>query len=153
MVRMWTPLLLLVALLIAACASTPQASHERDADAKQFATHPNAGTIYVYRSPFDSREDEDATLFIDGRIIGQTLPGGYFRIDSAPGRHVLHGTGPDLGQVALETRPGELYFVELTVKGRHSQFRLVPEATGRRQVARCCALMENWAPGQRPLLR
>lgn len=138
-------------LLAAACTSTPEAPPQQDALAKEFLTHPGAATIYVYRSPFN-HYDYDTVLFLDGRVIGSTLPGAYFRIDANPGRHVLHGTGVDIGKIALETRPGELYFVSLDVNGGHSFFRLVPEEVGKREVRACCALLENWAPGQRPFL-
>lgn len=151
--RIRTGLLLIAALLLAAaCASTPQASRERDAEAKTFQTHPNAGTIYVYRAEHDRLEDL-SVLYVDGRLIGETLPGSYFRIDTTPGRHVLHGVGADNGKIALETRTGQLYFVELRVLEGQSQFRAVPEQVGRNRVASCCALLESWAPGQRPLLR
>ena len=135
-----------------ACTSTPPALSQADALAKEFITHPNAATIYVYRSEFNHL-DTDTVLFLDGRVIGSTLPGAYFRINTTPGRHVLHGTGIDLGQITLETRPGQLYFVSLDVNGGHSNFRLVSEDEGRKRVRACCALLENWAPGQRPLLR
>jgi hypothetical protein len=151
MLKIVTLILALLALL-AGCASTPQGSRERDADAKQFVTHPNASTLYVYRSQFDRLEDE-AVLYVDQRLVGQTLPGGYFRVDTVPGHHVLHGMGVDIGKFELDTRPGELYFIELTVIEGHSHFWPVSEAVGRRRIVECCALLENWAPGQRPLFR
>src|SRR5205823_4432801 len=85
-------LAVIAATLFAACTSTPQASRAEDADAKAFQTHPSASTIYVYRSPFNYY-DYDSVLYINGRLVGRTLPGAYFRIDTVPGRHVLHGTG------------------------------------------------------------
>ena len=140
------------ALLVAAgCTYTPEASPQHDALAKEFLTHPNASTIYVYRSEFN-HFDNDSVLFLNGRLIGSTLPGAYFRIDIQPGRHVLHGTGIDVGQIALETRPGEIYFVALDVVAGHSQFRVVADQFGRERVRACCALLENWAPGQRPFI-
>ena len=147
-----TAFLAAAVFLLAACASTPQAPLERDADAKQFRTHPGSGTIYVYRSEHDRLED-DTVLYMDGRIVGQTLPGAYFRVDTAPGRRVLHGSGIDTGKIAIDTRPGQLYFVELHVIEGQSHFRLVPEPVGRQRIAKCCVLYESWAPGQRPLLR
>lgn len=138
-------------LLLAACASTPQASRQRDAEGKEFVTHPRASTLYVYRSPFNNTED--SVLYVDRRLIGATLPGAYFRIDVTPGTHTLHGNGIDLGDLTVHTRPGELYFIELAVIAGHSHFRPVPQALGRETVTACCALLENWAPGQRPLLR
>jgi hypothetical protein len=145
-------LIVAAALVVSACASTPQATPQRDADAKEFRTHPGASTIYVYRSPFNDYE-ADSVLFIDGRVIGATLPGAYFRIDAVPGRHVLHGTGIDIGQITLDTRPGEIYFVSHDVLAGHSRFQLVPDRVGQERVKACCALLENWAPGQRPFLR
>ena len=147
-----TMVAIVAAVLVSACASTPQASSERDAEAKQFYTHPNAATIYVYRSQFNHL-DTDSVLYVDGRLIGNTLPGAYFRIDAVPGQHILHGTGIDLGQIALNTRPGQLYFVSLDVIGGHSNFRLVPDHLARERVRACCAMLENWAPGQRPFVR
>jgi hypothetical protein len=142
----------ILCLLVAACASTPQASPERDAEARRFETHPGAATLYVYRSPFNTATD-DNVLYVDGRLIGSTLPGGYFRVNLPPGRHTLHGTGPDGGKLTFDVRPGTLYFVDLSVVAGNSHFQPVPESRGRRELASCCMLLENWAPGQRPLLR
>ena len=139
-------------LAVAGCTSTPQASPERDAFAKEFPTHPNASTIYVYRSPFN-QFDFDSALYLNGRLLGATVPGTYFRVDATPGRNVLHGSGIDIGEIALHTRAGEITFVSLEVLGGHSNFRVVPQATGEERVKACCALLENWAPGQRPFLR
>lgn len=147
----WLLWLLCVALLASGCASTPQATPDRDALAKEFITHPNASTIYVYRSPFN-HYDTNSVLYLDGRLIGSTLPGGYFRLDTSPGRHILHGTGIDVGELAIDTRPGQLYFVSLDVLGGHSNFGLVPEEVARERVRACCALFESWAPGQRPFV-
>lgn len=142
---------LTVMMLIAGCTSTPEATPARDALAKEFLTHPNASTIYVYRSEFD-HYSTDSVLYLDGRVIGTTVPGAYFRLDTTPGRHVLHGTGIDLGKITLETRAGEIYFVSVNINGGHSNFEVVPGAQGRERVRACCALLENWAPGQRPFL-
>lgn len=151
--RAWLGLLaVLLTLAVGGCTSTPQASAERDAQAKAFFTHPGASAIYVYRSTFNHL-DADSVLYLNGRLIGATLPGGFFRIDAVPGRQVLHGVGIDNGELVLHTRPGTLYFVSLTVLAGHSHFEVVGEPRGREQVVACCALLENWAPGQRPLLR
>jgi hypothetical protein len=143
------------ALALAACTSVPQASPERDAEVKQFLTHPNAAALYIYRPDFPSGEIEwtDSVLWVDDRLIGSTLPRTYFRLDLRQGKHVLRGDGPDLGRLALDTGTGEIYFVRLNVIGSTSHFALVPPETGKMEVLRCCVLMENWAPGQRPLLR
>jgi hypothetical protein len=142
----------LLVLALSGCASTPQASRERDAQAKTFETYPNAATVYIYRSPLNTAGGNNV-LYIDNRVIGETLPGTYFRVNLLPGKHTLHGTGHDQGQLTLDVRPEKLYFVQLESVSGNSLFRPVPEAQGRKTVSTCCALLETWAPGQRPLLR
>ena len=136
---------LIAALLTSACIFTPQASPQQDTLAKEFVTHPQAATIYVYRSRFNF-QDADGVLYLDGRIIGGTQPGTYFRIDTSPGMHTLHGTGSDIGQLMLETRGGQLYFVSAEMIGGHTTFRQVPEDVGRETVRTCCALIEALTP-------
>jgi hypothetical protein len=145
-------LLIAVVIAIAGCASTPQASRDRDADAKEFVIQPGASTLYVYRNDF-SLPGQDTNLWVDGRLIGATLPRAYFRVNVRPGKHLLRGDGSDTGSFLLETRPGELYFVSLSVINGNSYFALVKPEVGRATILACCALLENWAPGQRPLLR
>jgi hypothetical protein len=43
--------------------------------------------------------------------------------------------------------------VSLQAAGGISRFMLVKPEAGKRDILRCCSLMENWAPGQRPFLR
>ena len=139
-------------LALGGCTSTPEAPADRDAVAKEFNTHPGASTIYVYRSQFNNL-DFDSVLYLNGRLIGSTVPGTYFRLDAAPGHNALHGTGIDLGQIALDTRPGQLYFVSVDILGGHSHFEVVPDDVAKQRIASCCVLLENWAPGQRPFVR
>jgi hypothetical protein len=142
----------LLPALFAACASTPEASPDLDREAKQFVTHPEDSTLYVYRTDAATLED-DSVLWINGRLIGATLPRSYFRIHLNPGRQQLSGSGLDNGNLLLETRPGEAYFVRLQVVAGHSRFETVPADHARPELLACCGLLENWHPGQRPLLR
>jgi hypothetical protein len=144
----------LVAAALGGCASVPQADPQRDAEAKEFNSHPGSSTVYVFRNDFLGEPNTDDTvLYMDDRLIGGTLPGTFFRIDVRAGDHELHGIGYDQGSLKINTRSGEVYFVALNVVNGVSLFRQVEPETAKRQIARCCALMENWAPGQRPMLR
>jgi hypothetical protein len=144
-----------VALLVAlgGCASTPQATPARDAEAKQFLSTPGLAGIYVFRPDFQVAEMDDSTLYVDNRLIGATLPGTFFRIDVQPGPRVVSSSAAGSTELQLDTRPDVLYFVQLNVIGGNSRLALVDPETAKRAILRCCALMENWAPGQRPLLR
>jgi hypothetical protein len=135
MIRARLAWILLIAAFVG-CASTPQATAERDAEAKRFLARPDTAVLYV-----------------DGRLIGSTLPLTFFRFDVREGAHLLHGAGHDQGSLKLETRAGEIYFVMLLAANGTSDFRRVDAATGKRDILRCCSLMENWAQGQRPVLR
>lgn len=143
-------------LLIAlgGCASVPEALPARDAEAKQFEASPGSAALYVFRNDsVGNAWREDSVLYVNDRLVGATLPGTFFRIDLLPGNHVLYGVGHDQGSFRVRTAPGEAQFVALNVVNGSSRFaRVAPEAA-RREIARCCVLMENWQPGQRPLLR
>ena len=142
-------------LALAGCASTPQATAEQDTEAKQFNARPDAATVYVYRDDFAAEEpsSESPVLYVDGRLIGATLPGTFFRFTVRAGEHLLHGYDHDQGTLMLGTRSGEIYFVSLQATGGNSHFSTVTPDTGKQDILRCCSLLENWAPGQRPLLR
>ena len=136
------------------CTSTPQATAENDAAAKHFITHPGYAALYVFRDGFHNYRDlDDSVLYVNGRVIGTTLAGTYYRIDVEPGEHVLSGHGQDQGNLKVRAAAEEIAFVRLSVAGGVSQFQRVAPEAGKREIARCCVLMENWAPGQRPVLR
>ena len=143
------------ALALSACTSTPEASAGRDAEAKQFIAHPATAALYVYRTDFVTEEmmSSHSVLWLDGRLIGSTLPRTYFRIDARPGRRVLHGDGPDTGRLAVDVQAGEIYFVSLNAQGGTSRFALMKPDAGKREILRCCTLLESWTPGQRPFLK
>ena len=149
-------LLTITTLLVAlgGCASVPQATPERDAEAKQFITHPGFASIYIFRIDFGGNpSSEDPVVHVDGRLIGATLPRTYFRVDVLPGERLLHGIGYDQGSIKINVRPDEITFVSLDAMGGTSHFKQVDPETGKREILRCCSLMENWAPGLRPLFR
>lgn len=141
-------------LALGGCASTPLATPERDAEAKQFIARPDAATIYVYRDDFPTLEQatDGTVLYINRRLIGATLPTTFYRIDMQAGQHLLHGLAYDQGSLKVNTRLGEIYFVSLQSIVGTSHFTLVDPETGKRNILRCCALLENWAPGKQPLL-
>lgn len=143
---------LLVAL--AGCASVPQASPQRDAEAKHFKAAAGTTALYVFRNdtPGNAWQD-DSVLYVNDRLIGATLPGIFFKVHLPAGEHELHGIGYDQGALRLRARAGETHFVALNVVGGVSHFSQVSPRAARREIKRCCVLMENWERGQRPLLR
>jgi len=145
-----------VACVLAACASTPQATPERNAEALRFEADPRAAVIYIYR-PENPGSAPAAAVFLDGRIVGSSLPATFFRVIEQPGRNRITGTAGDTGRIELATHAGGIYFVEMQVRGSvgsspQSVFRTVPAEEAQAAILRCCWMLETWRPGQPRLL-
>lgn len=141
-------------LLVAGCASTPEASLSSDADAKRFEPALNAAIVYVYR-PTGAGHGV-ATLWVNGRLLGETLPLTYFRVPVSPGRTRLTAAGGDSGRIEFDTQRDGVYFVEAQVAGESQSesstiFRRVPPETGKAAIVNCCRMLESWRPGQQRL--
>lgn len=147
----WQNAILAIVMAGAGCASTPQASPERDAEAKEFRPDPRSAAVYIYRSDLD--RGDSTVLHVNQKLIGSTLPGAFFVVRLRSGVHTLSGVANDQGRLTLKVSAGELYFVRLSVRGGISRFEQVSAEAGQREILRCCVLFENWEPGQRPLLR
>jgi hypothetical protein len=140
---------LLLAVLVG-CATTPEASRESDADAKRFEPALRAAVVYLYRP--DIRGGV-ATIWIDNRLVGQTVSGTYFRVPIRAGHNIITASGSDQGRIEIDTRDEGVYFIEMRVAGEAegsstTNFRSVPAEAGKEALARCCSLLETWRPGQ-----
>jgi hypothetical protein len=91
-------IILAAALLCTACATTPEATHERDAEAKEFEPVTRDAVIYVYR-PGSTLGSPETTLWTDRRLVGSSLPGTFFRVLVWPGRNVIDTSPPDTGRI------------------------------------------------------
>ena len=150
--RVWW--LTLALLVLGGCASTPQAPSAHDAEAKQFMTYPGFAAIYVFRPDFPAAVMEDTVLHVDERLIGQTLPGAFFRVDVQPGTHVVRASAGGATEITVNARADEIYYVQLNViSGAGSRLSLVEPVRAQAAIRKCCALLENWAPAQRPFIR
>jgi hypothetical protein len=137
--------------LLAGCASTPEASLTTDADAKRFDSAPNAALIYIYR-PIGAGPGV-STIWLDGRLVGESLPQSFFRVAARPGHNRITTSGNDPGRLEFDTRADGVYFVEARVQGvsqseASSSFRLVAPEIGKAAIVDCCRMLEAWRPGQ-----
>ena len=144
-------LTLLATALLAACAATPEAPLLDDAMAKRFESAPGSAIIYLYRADTPGGTGS-STLWLDGRLVGESLPRTYFRVSVRPGMNRLTGYSSDTARLEFETRGGEVYFIAISRYGDDgagiSHFRAVPAETGMTEIKRCCSLLETWKPGQ-----
>ncbi len=138
-------------LVLAGCASTPMASPDSEADAKEFNPALNAAVVYIYR-PIGSGPGI-STIWLDGRLVGETLPETFFRVPVRAGRNRITTSGNDSGRLEFNTQSGGVYFVEARVSGdsqseANSRFRLMDANVGKADVERCCRMLETWRPSQ-----
>ena len=142
---------LIVLAFLAGCASTPEASLSSDADAKRFDSAMNAAIIYIYR-PIGAGQGV-STIWVDGRLVGESLPQTFFRVVARPGRNRITTSGNDQGRLELNTAREGVYFVEAQVAGitqseASTLFRQVAPELGKTAIAGCCRMLETWRPGQ-----
>jgi len=149
--RTTLPLVLILALL-GGCASTPEAPPASDAEAKRFESAPRVAIIYLYRADTPG-SSATATIWVDDRIVGQTLPATYFRIAVRPGRNRIAAIASDQGRLEIDTLEGSVYFVAMYIGGdvetpANTIFRRVPPEIGKAEILRCCTMLDTWRPGQ-----
>lgn len=147
--------LLATTAVLAGCASTPEASLASDADAKRFETAMNSAVIYIYR-PTGYGGHGVTTIWVDGRLVGETLPGTYFRVPTRPGRTRITVSGNDAGRLEIDTKAEGVYYVETQVAGETQSesatvFRAVSPTAGQAAIQSCCRMLEAWRPGQKRL--
>lgn len=115
------------ALLLAGCVQLPPTP--QDIQAKRFEAVPDRSVIYIVRTPVDSFEA--SPLALDDRAQIQLWAGTYYRWEVPPGTHRIAGVGRPNEVVTLTTAPGQVYFLEHTVRGTR---RSGPQITALRQV-------------------
>ena len=138
--------------LCAACASTPQATPEPEAEAKRFEPVTREAVIYIYR-PGVALSGPETTLWVDNRLVGASLPGTFFRVIALPGRNVIDTSPPDSGRIAITTRGNDVTYVEMITEGGFTdspktRFRVVPDEQAKATIARCCWMLETWRHNQ-----
>ena len=149
--RAFAALLATLLAFLAGCASTPEASLSSDADAKRFDTAPNAAIVYIYRPTGAGRGV--STLWVNGRLVGESLPRTFYRVPVRPGRTRLTTSANDAGKLEFDTQVDGVYFVEARVEGETQSeaattFRRIPPESGKAAIVSCCRMLETWRPGQ-----
>lgn len=129
-----TRYLLPALLLLAGCAQLPPPPG--DAEAKRFDAVADRAVIYVVRHPLDRRFV--APIQLNEQMLGSTYAGTYMRLVVPGGKYLISGYAVDIGQIRLDTTPGQIYFVSQSTWGfdslQGSIFQRVDAATGQSMV-------------------
>ena len=114
--------------------STRTASPEQKQQALQFAPSPGKGVIYLYRSQFVGLL-VGLNVVLDGQAVGQTRGFRFYRLEVAPGTHLLSGDNKCPEPLEVTLAEGEIAYVEQEivmgmVKGsyRYNRIADIPKA-------------------------
>jgi hypothetical protein len=132
----------LIAALLAGCASVPLQKSAADTARKQFSPPPpGSAGLYIYRNT-QLGGALKKSVYIDGQLVGETAPMTYFYLQVPEGERKLSTESEfSNNDLRLKVEEGRNYFVRQQIKmgvfvGGASLVE-VPEAIGRQGVASC----------------
>ncbi|WP_229751102.1 DUF2846 domain-containing protein [Undibacterium terreum] len=130
-------ILLATSALLAACASVPMASFDKDAQAKAFNHQKLKAQLYIYRDESFGAMSK-MSLELDGIAIGETAAHTYAVVSLKPGSHTLTSKSSDDSRLVFSVKAGQNYYIQQEVKlgwlGGRSKLQLVDEVTGKAAV-------------------
>jgi hypothetical protein len=121
----------LVAFLLGACASGPKMSEVASSIPPLKA---DEGRIYFYRSNSMMGAAIQPSVYVDGKVVGSSKPGGFFYVDARPGSHEVACSTEVEQKLTLTLDRGQTRYVRTAISmgllaGR-VQPELVDDATG-----------------------
>jgi hypothetical protein len=128
------PYTVLPVLLLAACALGHRSTPQADADARLYRAVPDKAVVYLIRD-WGYLFAAEVKVTVDGKEIGETYPGSYFRWELPPGRHVIASLTDPPATLSITTAPGGIYYVWQDIHvgflRPHTALRLVDQTTTR----------------------
>jgi hypothetical protein len=125
---------LVVAFVLAGCASVPLVSPEEDARVKSLPVAPDRAGIFIFRDGWGA-PGVKLQVSLDGAPLGQTVPRTYLFREVAPGRHVVTSWAENADTLELDVAAGSFAFVrQEPVMGfwsARSKLHLVDETEGK----------------------
>jgi hypothetical protein len=124
------------------CVSIPLAPTEQDAARKQFPmpAQDTAG-VYIYRNHLATRQGllVKRSIYMDDKLLGDTLPDTYFFREVKPGIHKISTESEfSNNDLTLDAEAGKNYFVHQFLKmgllSAATGIELVPEDVGKKGV-------------------
>jgi hypothetical protein len=110
--------------LLAACASGPTYDQMH---ATEPTVAPNMGRIYMYRDGSMLGAAMQPAIKINGEKVGESVPGGYFYVDEAPGTYTITTTTEKEESVSVPVSAGQPVFVHFYVSVGVMVGHVIPE--------------------------
>ncbi|MEO7497090.1 MAG: DUF2846 domain-containing protein [Massilia sp.] len=142
--------LLHIALLGAAFALTGcAATGPSFADAEKAAVKlsPDQGRVYFYRNDNFVGGGVRPEIKLDGAVVGQSTPGGYFVVDSKPGSHEASTSTEVASRLTFVLDKGETKYVRTDVNMGLLVGHVVPSLIGEEQAKKELVSLKNTSAG------
>ena len=128
-----TAALVAIALGLSACASGPKMS-----DVSLPAAKAGEGRIYFYRENSMMGAAIQPSVYLDGKVVGTSKPGGFFFVDAAPGSKEVATSTEVEKKLTFTLERGQTRYVKTVISmgllaGR-VQPELVDDATGAKEL-------------------
>jgi hypothetical protein len=124
-----------VALLVSACASGPKLAEMRSSIP---ALKADQGRIYFYRSGTLMGAGIQPSIHLNGKMVGDSKPGGFFFVDQAPGPMEVAMSTEVERKLTFTLGRGETRYVKSAVGLGVLVYRVYPElvdsATGEKEL-------------------
>jgi hypothetical protein len=124
------------AALLTACASGPKMA---EVESKIPALKANEGRIYVYRSSSMMGAAIQPNVLLNGKVVGESKPGGFFFVTVAPGPMEISTSTEVEKKLTFTLEPGQTRYVRTSIGFGVMVGRVYPElvdpAQGAKEVA------------------
>lgn len=125
-------------LLLAGCASVPDAPASQQVRAAGFRPPPGQAFVYVFRPSRIAQAGTLAELTLDARKFGTLSPKTYLCAAVKPGRHELKViTFFEVVPQSFDAEADGLHFFQVAPKKDRWTLTAVPEAAAREELAKC----------------
>ena len=130
-------LVIVIAFVLASCASVPMGDARQDAALKTFSIPPDKAGVYVYRNESMGAAIKMDVEF-DGQAIGQTAANTYLYKEVSPGRHTITSKAENTDSVEVDAKPGTLSYiwqeVKMGIMYARTKLHIVNELEGKKGV-------------------
>jgi hypothetical protein len=117
-------LVLSLAVVLTGCASGIK---HKDMQASIPALQADKGRIYFYRNASMLGAALQPNILLDGKVVGESRPGGFFFVDSSAGNHEVSASTEVEKKLTFTLDKGEVKYVKTSPSFGVMVGRIVPE--------------------------
>jgi hypothetical protein len=132
-VQLIKPLIISLALTLTGCAS---GTKHKDMVAGIPAMQPDAGRVYFYRSSSLMGAALQPPIKLNGAVVGESKPGGFFFVDSRAGHQEVVCTTKVDKKLTFMLSKGEIKYVKTSIGFGVLVGRVVPELVSAEEAAK-----------------